>query len=797
MSQHQRNAFVRSGVLVAGLFALSACNPSGDSDVSEPIGDVPVQTSAESASRFNAEIRWTSYGIPHVKADDWASLGYGFAYATAKDAVCTIATDVVMVNGEMSRYFGPDGINRSSDIFHRAVLDSTMLSGFRAGQTEQSNNFSDGYVAGYNRYLRDHMDALPAACAGAEWVRPLSNDDLDRLTVGVGIRYGLGRYQREMANAAPPGQEVANSARIESIDTDFEIPAGIGSNAVAMGSAVTETGSGLLLGNPHYPWQGSSRFHMIHTTIPGEVDVMGVSLYTTSRVGIGFNHDVAWTHTVSTGLRSTFYALQLNPENPTQYLYGDTYRDMTRVDIELPVRGTDGAVTNETSAVYMTHYGPVVVSNQLPWTSTQAFAIRDVNLYNDRSAATYDALSKATSIDEVEAALSLQGVAWVNTIAADRHGTAFYADISTVPNVDSTLFEQCRLTPEGGPTGYTLPIGVSAQLVVLNGADPACEWREDASSAVPGAMPADEMPRLRRDDYVHNANDSYWLSNPNELLEGYSPIIGRENAAVTLRTRAGFHFIAEALENGGKVNARTLQDMLFSHRNFGAELLMDDAMQICAGEVAPVTINDTQVDINTACDVLAGWDRRGAIDSRGAHVWREFWRDAQRIPDLYTVPFDNADPVNTPRGIDVANAQVKEALRTALAQAQVRLQTNGLALDATLGEVQFENRNGVHIPIPGGEGWTGMWSVITTQMQPQQGYTPILHGNSYMQVISWEEDGRVDPQAILSYSQSEDPASPHFADQTELYSQGEWLQLPFYEEDILADPNLITLTLRE
>jgi acyl-homoserine-lactone acylase len=29
--------------------------------------------------RYNVDIRWTSYGIPHVKADDWGSLGYGFA----------------------------------------------------------------------------------------------------------------------------------------------------------------------------------------------------------------------------------------------------------------------------------------------------------------------------------------------------------------------------------------------------------------------------------------------------------------------------------------------------------------------------------------------------------------------------------------------------------------------------------------------------------------------------------------------------------------------------------------------
>ena len=45
--------------------------------------------------------------MPHVKADDWGSLGYGFAYAMAEDAVCVLAKDIVMVNGRMSEFFGP------------------------------------------------------------------------------------------------------------------------------------------------------------------------------------------------------------------------------------------------------------------------------------------------------------------------------------------------------------------------------------------------------------------------------------------------------------------------------------------------------------------------------------------------------------------------------------------------------------------------------------------------------------------------------------------------------------------
>ena len=37
--------------------------------------------SAQAQLEYEAEVRRTSYGIPHIKADNFASLGYGYGYA--------------------------------------------------------------------------------------------------------------------------------------------------------------------------------------------------------------------------------------------------------------------------------------------------------------------------------------------------------------------------------------------------------------------------------------------------------------------------------------------------------------------------------------------------------------------------------------------------------------------------------------------------------------------------------------------------------------------------------------------
>jgi acyl-homoserine-lactone acylase len=143
----------------------------------------------------------------------------------------------------------------------------------------------------------------------------------------------------------------------------------------------------------------------------------------------------------------------------------------------------------------------------------------------------------------------------------------------------------------------------------------------------------------------------------------------------------------------------------------------------------------------------------------------------------------------------VDKAEVATAVRKALADAQTVLRDAAIPLDAPWGEIQFARRNGDKIPIPGAPGSSGMFSYIISRLSKDEGYTPIIAGNSYIQVISWDKDGKLQAQGMLAYSQSPEPESPHYADLTMLYSGGKWIDFPFTEDEILADPNLTTLHL--
>ena len=733
---------------------ISACSEPSAERASAGTESSILDIAADFPPTKEVQIRWTDYGIPHIKANSWEGLGYGFAHAFASNTICVLAREFVTVRGEQAKYFGATDANINQDTFHRALLNQNKLEEYLAYGSADSKAMDLGYVRGYNDYIERHRGRMPESCNNAPWITPINESDLARINIGVGIRYGLGRVTNEIVTSEP-GLELA---QLQSLDLEIDRNM-IGSNALGFGGALTESGRGVLMGNPHYPWHGPSRFHMAHLTYPGELDVMGVALITTSRIAIGFTEHVAWSHTVSTALRFTMFQLDLVPGNPMAYRLGDDVHDIEVIGVE--VETPDGAATR---SVHMTHLGPVVTGQGMPWTDEHVYVMRDVNYENYRSGDQYRDISQARNVGELRTALAThQGAAFVNTIAADRDGGALYADMSAIPNVSVELLTRCAIDTE------------NPRIITLNGSDPSCDWQVDPSAAYPGLMPPSEQPSLITDTYVSNSNDSYWLSNPNTRLEGFSPIIGNEQTTRSLRTRAGLVMVEEVIDSGEKFTQDKVKALLFNHRHYGAELLLDEILEVCEG----------QTKLEEACTILASWDRRQDIDSVGAHIFNRFWENARGLSEHFAIPFNLDDPVNTPSGLTIENEETRALIIAALESGITSLQEANIPLDAPWGDVQFAIRNGEKIGIPGGAGGQGLFSVITARFNAENGgYNPIIHGNSYIQTVTWNENGMPEADAILTYSQSPEPDSSYYSDLTKVYSQSNWIDLPFTDDQI-------------
>src|SRR6266704_3625221 len=132
-----------------------------------------------------------------------------------------------------------------------------------------------------------------------------------------------------------------------------------------------------------------------------------------------------------------------------------------------------------------------------------------------------------------------------------------------------------------------------------------------------------------------------------------------------------------------------------------------------------------------------------------------------------------AHPVTTPFGLNTANPTVRDALGDAI---QV-LNKAHVPVDTPLGAVQFVSYHGSHITIPGGPGDPdGIYNAIFENTEPGDSPTTPDTGSSFIQVVTWPAHGTCPVGAtIVTYSESSNPASPHFADQTKLFSKKQFL----------------------
>lgn len=810
------------------LVAAAAVPPAAASAAADGGADL-----APKGGGLSALVRYTENGVPHILAKDYANLGFGTGWAQAADQVCVLADGFLTVSGERSRWFGPDAApdgslssaagNLSSDLYFKGIRESRTVEKLLAtpapaGPGKDVKELMRGWAAGYNAWLAQNKITDPA-CKGAGWVHPVTAVDVAARGYAVAVLGGQGRGIDGITAAQPPGGAAGARTAIggdsgAGARTSAPAPGGgidpaaaaeaarqlfdtsrydMGSNAVVFAGSATANGSGLLLGNPHYPWQGGRRFWQSQQTIPGELNVSGGSLLGTVVVNIGFNDKVAWSHTVATGVPVNLHQLTLDPADPTAYVVDGVSEKMVPRTVSVPVKG--GAPVSRTQ--WWTRFGPVVTSLgaslPLPWSATTAYALNDPNAVNLRAFDTSLAMGKAHSVAGIQdAQRRTQGLPWVNTLAADSAGATLFTQSQIVPRITDELAARCS-TPLGRAT-YP-----AAGLAVLDGSRGDCALGSDPDAVQPGVFGPAKAPTLRDAVYAENSNDSAWLANAEHPLTGYERVWGTTGTARSLRTRGALEDVS-AMAAKGRLTVADLQKQQFANRVPAGDLAAADAAKACAAlPGGTATASDgTVVDVAAACPVLARWDRTAETASRGALLFDRFWRrltaSTAAAKDLWLVPFSAADPVHTPRTLN----QAAPGVGRALADTVVELKAAGIALDAPLGEHQFVVRGGERIPVGGGTEALGVWDKVEAVWNPAGGgYTEVFHGSSHIQAVGWDGSRCPVARTLLSYSQSSNPNSPYYADQTRMFSGERWVTSRYCEKDILSSPALRVVRPRE
>ncbi|MEV6236315.1 penicillin acylase family protein [Lentzea sp. NPDC051838] len=500
--------------------------------------------------------------VPHVVASDYRGLGDGIGYGQAKARLCDLAKQFTE--------FAADPQFR--DLEKRRVVERIVEQPPPIGPTEQVRDLFTGYVQGYNRYAASHPKCN----------RQLTEAELYRYN-HVAFQEGIFRaYEGIWPSPPKPVKER-------------------GSNTIAVGSGGTSGGRGVLLGNPHVPWGGMISFWHSRLTIPGKVDVDGVTLLGIPVVFNGYNRGVAWSATVSTAASYSLTRLKL----VDRYTYLVDGKPEKMID-----RGTH----------WDTRYGPVTREirtnphltghemTQLPWTDTEAYAVTDLAADRLPAVNAVAGFLEARTTGDLKASLDRHGgTVRTNIVAADKRGKTLYAGIQVVPDVD----DKCVVDQEFLRRN---------SVAIVDGTRSACR---------PGLLAMDKMPWIESDTYATNSNSTHAFVRADKPLTGFPRVFGDESVA-NMRTSFGLQEIPKHL---GRFDAATMQKLVLENRNTAAEMYLDKM---------PCTRKE--------CEVLRKWDRRNEVGSVGALLFDRWFAEGGTLEAFDKVVAELGPKIYQPLG---------------------------------------------------------------------------------------------------------------------------------------------------
>jgi acyl-homoserine-lactone acylase len=789
-------------LIIIAMQSLQACQQREKSNLSK-----------QDAISETVTIKRSQFGMAHIKADSLYGLGYGNAYAQAQDHACILADGYLRIQGQRAKYLGAnkqpnDDYYVMSDFGYRILDIHGRAERAYANLSERTKALSTGFADGYNAYLAavaQGDESLAKECAGREWVKPITAVDVVANILMLGVQSSAGRLLPAMVQAHP-GTEQEWSPKLVANETTYwplaMTPLRLdkpietqGSNAWALGKEKTENGKGILLANPHFPFYGNFRFWAHQAEVTGKMNVMGASVVGfPGVVNIGFNNELAWTHTFSAAKHAVIYRLSLDPDNPLRYQIDGQWHDVKQQEIELEVKTTTGPI-HLVKTVYRTDVGIVIEDAQrFPWDDEFVYVVKEANLDSFDAIDHWLALNQADSMATFKATFKqFDGMLFNNTLATDKLGNTFYIDDSNVPALSASALQLLNTHP------LLSQIFKKTGMPVLPGNNSEYIYSKEVSF--------ENAPQLERTDYVQNANDSYWLTNALRPLHQHSPLYGSIDSQQSLRTRQSLSMLQQAAGTDKLFNGSEVETALLNNKVYLA-LFMPNIMQLCAdysGQKLNIK-DDLKMSVDPACAAIALWDGTFNLTSKSAHLILEFAEQLDFKAD-FSIPFDAQQPQTTPRELRQTDAVLRKLLIAAK-----NVETAGFSLNAELGEVQFLKKGEQRIPWPGAAHRVGGFNVFSTSTHMDltsfstsveapiadlisgrptysglsQSGLNINFGSSWMMVVEFTEAG---PKArgLLSYSQSANSQASHFADQSQYYSKtGQLLDLPYTEAALAA-----------
>ena len=544
----------------------------------------------EAATEYadRVEIRRTSFGVPHILADDLGAMAYGLGWAHMEDYGHLVVERLTMVRGELALFKGEDYVD--SDFWWRRRYQQAVRE--YPNLAADTRDIYEGYVAAVNRFIDLNPERVPEWAAGRFTGVDIAAHWVDETLDGATRRFLGSRATRQAAR-------------------DSAAASGDGSNAWAIGPSRTANGNAILVRNPHLSW-GAGRYSVYyeaHITVPGVIDFYG-----DFRVGYpmyfngGFNETLGWATTNNSPDVEEFYALAVDPDDPGAYLLDGESLPIQTTEFQVKITSSSGLET-VTREFHDTEVGPVVDR-----TADTVYVVRSADWGEYRRTEQFLRMMQASTLDEWKDAMRLRAMKESSFTYADAAGNIFYVWNAAIP-----------ILPH--PSGRdTVAIPISARSEV---------WQD--------LVPFDSLPQLLNppSGYLHNENDSFHYTNLEQFMEAPSVPAAWPEPRLRLRSQLA----VELLRGADSVTLEEVIELKHSPRMLMADRVKTDL-------VRAVSASRPVGEVASALELLEAWDNTSRFDSRGGVLFDLWVGQYDGMGGDYAYAWDPEEPTTTPRGLD-------------------------------------------------------------------------------------------------------------------------------------------------
>lgn len=512
----------------------------------------------------------------------------------------------------------------------------------------------------------------------------------------------------------------------------------IGSNGIAMNSTKTVNGEVFLDINSHQPLEGPLSWYEAHLVSKEGLNILGGLFPGGVSVFCGTNGNIGWGHTVNAVDFIDVYQLQMNPKEKYQYFFDGqpTNLEVRKVKLKTKILGII-PITIEKKA-FWSKYGATMKAKK--GEKNTFYSIRYGANMDIRGAEQWYWMNKSQNFTEFKNALEMQALPCFNIIYADKFDTIFYISNGLVP--ERAIDYNWR---------KVLPGNTSATL-----------WNKFHS--------LENIPQVLNPScgYIYNVNNSPFeatCEKENFDIECYDQTMGYE----LIKNNRSCRVEQIILKN----DSFTFED--FKHLKYDLTL-PDSILSIFNLNLAEIFEMDPDdyPKIADALRLIQQWDHTSDMESIEASV--------VLLSGYYLKKMVDKRYHNSTADIEITEKLYEKSVK----KAKKHLLRFFNTMVVPLGDLQRLVRGDDDMPL------SGFPDVLAAMYSKpyKKGRFKAYAGESYIELVRFGKDG-TEIETINAYGASNNPDSPHYNDQMELYTQQKTKKMSLNREIILKEAEKI------